>query len=84
MANRRTKFYTRIDEAASARFYFSEQDDALSFARFHETTASESSPPSAGGGLWCVVLPYTDGAPQVGSIPFNEAIHGAIALGGAA
>lgn len=72
-------FRTRIDEPKAARFYFSSKADAEAFATFFKTEATESSPPSAGGGLYRVIVPHNNDTPC--EVRFDEQIAGAIELG---
>lgn len=81
------RFRTRVEELNSdaARFYFSDQSEAAAFALAHGRRCEESSPPCAGGGLWCVAVPYTvatvDILAKVGSVEFCDGISAGIELG---
>lgn len=81
------QFVTRYDDhgADSARFYFSNRSDAQAFAAFHGSEVVESSPATAGGGLWRVMVRYSTGDAPVadkvdGPIP-HDAVSSAISLG---
>ena len=80
-------FRTRIDEinATHARFYFSLFGEAEAMAELHGVKSVETSPVTAGGGLWMVAVPYSVTTEAISapaeSLEFNAALNESIALG---
>ena len=80
-------FRTRYDEigASSAKFYFNAEQDAKDFAEHHSSKVEQTSPITAGGGLWLVDVPYNTAKIEtmatVGGDDFNASIAAAIELG---